>query len=157
MDFLIGLLVFFLGLVGFCVWRIRRQGFTWATAKRWSLYVLIELLMIGAFMACFFYATSKGIGDELLVKWMNIFLTAAFVFGYAVKEFWQFRERWTFWGELGVLIVAHFTILQRLHWEQASYFWLMVVVGIPEMIVVFFLLGVMFQLSDSPSSGDPAR
>ena len=62
-------------------------------------------------------------------------LVQLIVFGYAVKEFWQFRERWTFWGELGVLIVAHFTILQRLHWEQASYFWLMVVVGIPEMIV----------------------
>src|SRR5947209_4131179 len=132
MDFLIGLLVFFLALVGFCVWRIRRQGFTWATTKRWSLYVLIALLMIGAFMACFFYATSKGIGDEPLVKWMNIFLTAAFVFGYAVKEFWQFRERWTFCGELGVLMVFLFTILERLHWEQAGFVWVMVVGGSPE-------------------------
>jgi hypothetical protein len=112
--------------------------------------------MISVFGACFFYAMSKGMGDELFVKWMNILLTAAFVFGYAVREFWQFRKRWAFWGELGVLIVAHFTILQRLHWEQASYFWLMVVVGIPEMIVVFFLLGMVFKPNASPSSEDPA-
>src|SRR6266478_2601767 len=111
MDFLIGLLVFFLGLVGFCVWRIRRQGFTWATAKRWSLYVLIALLMIGAFMACFFYATSKGIGDELLVKWMNIFLTAAFVFGYAVKEFWQFHETRIFEVDMDRIIINLYTNL----------------------------------------------
>jgi glucan phosphoethanolaminetransferase (alkaline phosphatase superfamily) len=100
MKFLTGLLLFFLALLGFCAWRIKAQGFSLATAKRWSLNIFAALLVIGVFGACFFYAMSKGIGDELFVKWMNIILTAAFVFGYSVKKFWRFRKRWAFWVEL---------------------------------------------------------
>ena len=118
------------------------------------MYIFTALLIIGAFGACFFYAVSKGIDDELFVKWMNIILTAAFVFGYAVKDFWRFRKRWAFWLELGLLVVVHFMVLQRLHWEKASYFWLMVVIGIPEMFVVFFLIGLMFNPRVGPPSED---
>jgi len=157
MDFLIGLLVFFFCLLGFCVWRIRRQGFSWATAKRWLLYIPLALVMIVVFGGALFYAMNKGMDDGLIVKWMNMLCTAAFVFGFAIKEFWRYRKRWTFWAELGVLVVAHFAALQRLHWEKASYFWLMLVVGIPEMVSVFFLLGLMFQPSESPPSEDPAQ
>jgi hypothetical protein len=144
MGFLVGLLVFFLALIGFCVWRISSQGFSLATAKRWLLYIFTALLIIGCFWTCYFYAMSRGFGDDLFVKWMNIVLTAAFVFGNAVKKFWQFRRRWAFWAEIGVLIVAHFAVLQRLHWETASYFWLIVVIGLPELAVVFYLFGLMF-------------
>jgi hypothetical protein len=154
MNFLIGLLVFFLALLGFCVWRIRAQGLSLATAKRWLLNILMALLMIGFFGACFFYAMSAGIGDELFIKWMNIILTAGVVFGYAVKEFWRFRKRWAFWVELGVLLVAHFIVLQRLHWQTASYFWLMIVVGIPEIFAVFVLMGLKFGPSAGPPSED---
>ena len=114
------------------------------TTKDWLLYFLIAPLMIAAFMGSFFYAEHKGIDEETTVKWMNILLTALFVFGYAVKKFWNSHRKWTFWAELGVLIIAHFMLLSRLLWEQASYFWLVVVVGIPELAVVFFLLGIMF-------------
>jgi hypothetical protein len=150
MDIMIGFMVVIFSLIGFCVWRIRRQGFSWATARRWLLYIFMALLMIGVFGACFFYVMSKGTSDELFVKWMSIILTAAFVFGYTVKEFWRLRKRWTFWVELGVLVVAHFIVLQRLHWETASYFWLIVVIGIPEMVFVFFLMHTMFPTPESP-------
>jgi hypothetical protein len=87
-----------------------RLGFSLATAKRWSLNIFAALLAIGVFGACFFYAVSKGIGDELIVKWMNIILTAAFVFGYAVKGFWRFRKRWAFWvGARNCLLLMHRT------------------------------------------------
>jgi len=66
------------------------------------LYFVVAPLMIAAFLGFFFYADSKGIREEFSVKWMNIFITAAFVFGYTVKEFWRYRQRWTFWAELGV-------------------------------------------------------
>jgi hypothetical protein len=115
------------------------------TTKDWLLYFLIAPLMIGAFMGWFFYAERRGIAEETTVKWMNILVTALFVFGYAVKKFWNYRGKWIFWAELGVLIVAHFTLLSRLHWQQAGYFWLMVVIGLPEMVFVFFLFGLMFN------------
>jgi hypothetical protein len=101
--------------------------------------------MIAAFAGSYFYAASKGIEEHIIVKWMNILLAAVFVFGYAVKKFWDFRRKWTFWAGLGVLIVGHFALLSRLRWEQASYFWLIVVVGLPELALVFFLLGLAFK------------
>jgi hypothetical protein len=157
MGFLIGLLLFFLALLGFCAWRIRAQGFSLATAKRWLLTIFVALLMIGVFGACFFYATSRGIGDDLLVKWMNIIVTAAFVFGFAVKQFWRFRKRRTFWLALGVLLIAHFVVLQRLHWQMGGYFWLTIVMGIPEMFVVFTLIGLTFNPKASPPPEDSAK
>jgi hypothetical protein len=150
MDIMVGFMVVIFGLVGLCVWRIRRQGFSGATGKRWLLYIFTALLMIGVFGVCYFYAMSEGIGDEQFVKWMNIILTAAFVFGYTLKKFWQLRTRWTFWVELGALLVANFIVMQRLHWETASYFWLIVVIGIPEMFLVFFLMYTMFPTPESP-------
>ncbi len=113
--------------------------------RDWLLSLLIAPLMIAAFAGSYFYAASKGIEEHAIVKWMNIFLAAVFVFGYALKKFWDFRRKWTFWAGLGVLIVGHFALLSRLRWEQASYFRLIVVVGLPELVLVFFLLGLTFK------------
>ena len=99
-------------------------------------------------------AASKGIDEHTTVKWMNIILTAVFVFGFAVKNFWRFRKRRAFWVELGALLVVHFVILQRLQWQKANYFWLMIVFGIPEMFVVFFLISLMFNPKVGPPSAD---
>ena len=126
----------------------------WTHVKEWLLYPLIATLMIAAFEGSFFYAASKGIDEHTTVKWMNIILTAVFVFGFAVKKFWRFRKRRAFWAELGVLLVAHFVILQRLQWQKANYFWLMIVFGIPEMFVVFFLISLMFDPKVGPPSED---
>jgi hypothetical protein len=117
----------------------------WTGVGVWLFYPLVATLIIAGFVGSFFYAGSKGIDEYTTVKWMNILITTAFVFGYAMKKFWLFRTKWTFWATLGVLIVGHFAILSRLHWEQASYFWLLVVVGVPELALVFFLLGVTFD------------
>ena len=113
--------------------------------RGWLLSLLIAPLMIAAFAGSYFYAASKGIEEHTIVKWMNILLAAVFVSGYALKKFWAFRRKWTFWAGLGVLIVGHFALLSRLRWEQASYFWLIVVVGLPELALVFFLLGLAFK------------
>ncbi len=87
---------------------------------------------------------------------MNIFATALFVFGCTVKRYWQHRKRWTLWAEVCVLLFAHFAILQRLQWQKASYFWLLLVVGIPEMFVVFLLLDLMFDSkAGAPSESLP--
>ena len=106
----------------------------------------LALLIIGVLMVFFFYAEYKQVPDELAVKWMNIFLMAALIFGFAIKGFWQCRQRWAFWAELCALIAAHFLILQRLHWEEASYFWLSVVIGIPELFVVISLLSLTLRV-----------
>ena len=143
-----GLVLILVVMVTFLVYFIRRMvtgRSSQTSTKDWLLYFLIAPLVIAAFLGYFFYADSKGINEEVSVKWMNIFLTAAFVFGYAIKEFWRFRKRSAFWVGLGVLFVAHFVVLQRLHWQKASYFWLIVVVGIPEIFVVFTLIGLMFH------------
>jgi hypothetical protein len=135
-------------MVAFLVYFIRKMvtGSSSETkTKDWLLYFLIAPLMIAALLGFFFYADSKGVNEADTVKWMNIFITAAFVFGYTVKKFWHYRQRWTFWAELSVLVTVHFFVLQRLHWEKASYFWLILVIGIPEMATVFFLMGLMFQ------------
>jgi hypothetical protein len=151
-------LVFILALmVAFLVYFIRRMvtgRSSQTSTKDWLLYFLIAPLMIAAFLGLFFYAESKGIAEEVSVKWMNIFVTAAFVFGYTVKKFWQYRRRWTFWAELGVLVAAHFVVLQRPHWQKASYFWMAIVVGLPEMFAVFFLMGLMFQSKPVPPAED---
>jgi hypothetical protein len=152
MNVLIGILVLFLALLGFCAWRIRAQGLSWATAKRWLVYIPTALLLIGAFVGFYVYADYRGIPDLLAVKWMNIVTTALFVFGFTLKKFWQHHKRWTFWAELCVLLSAHFIILERLQWQKGSYFWLLLVIGIPEMAVVFFLLSLMFDLKVRPPS-----
>src|SRR5258708_14022022 len=110
------------------------------TPKDWLLYFLIAPLMIAAFLGSFFYADSKGIDEEVTVKWMNIFITAVFVFGYPAKKFWQYHRRWTFWVELSLLVVAHFIALQKLRWQKASYFLLLGVVSLPQLAPASFLM-----------------
>ncbi len=144
-------------MVAFLLYFIRRMvtgRSSQTSTKDWLLYFLIAPLMIAAFLGVFFYADSIGIHEEVSVKWMNISITAAFVFGYSAKEFWQYCRRWTFWVELGVLVVAHFALLGRLEWEKANYFWLPIVIGVPEAVVVYFLLGLMFEPDPDLSSDD---
>jgi hypothetical protein len=117
----------------------------WVVFKRWLLYIPIALLLIAVMEGGFAYATHIGIEDILAVKLMSILLTALFVFGYAIKHFWKYHQRVFLWVELGVLLIAHFAILQRLNWREANYPWLIVVVGIPEMFVVFVLLSVALR------------
>lgn len=111
----------------------------------WLLYVLGAALLIIAFVSCYLYSEHKGIDEYMTVKWMNILITAAIVFGSAAKKFWRLRTKWTFWAALSVLTVGHFALLSRLHWQQAGYFWLPVVVGIPELAFVIFVLGLAFD------------
>jgi len=142
-------------MVAFLVYFIRRMvtgRSSQTSTKDWLRYFLIAPLMIAAFLGFFFYADSRGIHEEVSIKWMNISITAAFVFGYSAKEFWQYRRRWTFWVELGVLVVAHFSLLGRLEWEKANYFSLPIVIGVPEAVVVYFLLGLMFEPDPDLSS-----
>ena len=150
MNAVIWILVILGGLVAFCLWRIWSQGLRWATARRWLLNLALALLIIGVFMGSFFYANHKGLSDELFVKWMNILLTAGIAFGTVIKAFWQCRERAAFWAELSVLVAAHFLILQRLRWTTGEYFWLPIVVGLPEIFVIFILLSVTLRVTPSP-------
>jgi biotin transporter BioY len=76
---------------------------------------------------------------------MNIFITAAIVFGAAARKFWSLRTKWTFWTALCVLSLVHFALLSRLHWQQAGYFWLPLVAGIPELALVIFVLRLAFD------------
>jgi hypothetical protein len=145
MNVLIGILVLFLALLGICAWRIRAQGLSWATAKRWLFYIPVALLLVATSVGFYVYADYRGVPDLIAVKWMNIVTTAVFVFGVTVKKFWQHSKRWTFWAELCVLLLAHFIILERLQWTKGGYFWLILVIGIPEMAVVFYLLSLMFD------------
>jgi len=101
------------------------------------VYIPSALLLLGVFGGFYVYADYRRIPELLAVKWMNISTTALFVFGVTVKKFWQHRKRWTFWVELCVLLSAHFIILERLQWQKGSYFWLILVLGIPEMFVIF--------------------
>ena len=150
MNPVIWILLILVALLGFCLWRIWAQGAKWATAKRWLLNVGLALLIIGVFMGSFFYSNYKGVTDEQFVKWMNILLTAAVAFGTVIKAFWQCRQRTAFWAELSVLMAAHFVILQRLHWTTGGYFWLPIVVGLPEIFVVFILLSVTLRVTPTP-------
>jgi hypothetical protein len=144
------ILLILVALLGFCFWRIWAQGVRWATAKRWLFNVALALLIIGVFMCSFFYADYRGVPHEQVVKWMNILLTAAVAFGTVIKAFWQCPRRTAFWAELCVLMVAHFLILQRLRWTTGGYFWLPIVVGLPEIFVVFVLLSVTLRVTPSP-------
>lgn len=150
MNPVIWVLLVLVGLLGWCIWRIWAQGVKWATAKRWILNVALALLIIGVFMGSFFYANHKAVPDEVFVKWMNILLTAAIAFGTVIKAFWQCRYRAAFWVELCALLAAHFVILQRLRWTVGGYFWLPIVVGLPEIFVIFMLLGITLRVTPTP-------
>jgi hypothetical protein len=113
--------------------------------RDWLLSIFIAPLIIVAFTGSYFYAANKGIDEHTVIKWMNIVIAAVFVFGSAVRRFWNVRRKWTFWAGLSVLVIGHFALLSRLRWEQANYFWLILVVGLPELAVVFFLLRLAFN------------
>jgi len=113
--------------------------------REWLLYVIGAALVSVAFVGSYLYAKHKGIDEYTTVKWMNILITAAIVFGSATMKFWRLRTRWTFWAALCVLSVGHFALLPRLLWQQAGYFWLPVVVGVPELALVIFVLGLTFD------------
>jgi hypothetical protein len=120
------------------------------------LYLLIAPVMIIALEGFYFYAASKGIAEHTVIKWMNILIASVFVFGLAVRKFWVLHKKWTFWAALGVLIVGHFALLSRLRWQQAGYFWLIVVIGIPELALVFFLLGLVFKPKEPRTANEVA-
>jgi hypothetical protein len=147
MDPVVWILLILVGLLGFCLWRIWAQGANVATAKRWLLNVGLALLIIGVFMGSFIYANHKGLPDEPVVKLMNILFTAAVAFGTVIKAFWHCRYRTAFWAELAVLMAAHFVILQRLRWTTGGYFWLPIVVGLPEIFVLFILLSITLRVT----------
>lgn len=150
MNPVVWVMLILVGLLAFCLWRIWSQGLTWATAKRWLLNVALALLIIAVFTTSFFYANRNGVSDELFVKWMNILLTATLAFGTAIKAFWQCRHRAAFWAELCVLMAAHLLILQRLSWTTGGYFWLPIVVGLPEIFVVVMLLSITLHVTPTP-------
>ena len=116
----------------------------WTGVRTWLLYPLLAILVSACGVGAFLYAANKGIDDYTTVRWMNIAITTALVFGYAVKKFWLFRKKWGFWAELTILAVAHCVLLSRLHWQQPGYSWLPVVVGIPELSLVLIVLGLTF-------------
>ena len=113
--------------------------------REWFHYVLSGAFIATVFVGSYLYAKHKGISEYTFVKWLNISATAFLVFGTAVKRFWDLRGKWPFWTGLGVLIVGHFALLSRLRWGQTRYFWLLVIVGLPEIAIVFFLLGLTFK------------
>ena len=117
----------------------------WSKVGTFLSYPLLAIVVIAVGVGPYLYADSKGIEEYTVVKWMNIFITAVFVFGSSVRKFWSFRKRWTLWAELCVFLVGHFAFLSRLHWQKGGYFWLLIVVGIPEIALVFFLLGLRFH------------
>ena len=90
-------------------------------------------------------AADAGLMNSVYVHMDFKLITAAMAFGSAAKKFWRLRT-WTLWMAFCVLTVGHFALLSRLHWQQAGYFWLPVVVGIPEgLALVIFVLGLAFD------------
>jgi hypothetical protein len=113
--------------------------------KEWLFYVLGAALLIITFESFYFYSKYRGINEYTTVKWMNILNTAVIVFGSAAKKLWRSRAKWPFWAALCLLTVGHFTFLSRLHWPEAGYLWLPVVIGVPEFALIMFLLGRAFD------------
>src|SRR5712691_6538448 len=83
--------VFFLALVGFIV----ACGFA-GGARRPSaislrdqlLYVALALLLVAGIVLYVIYGRDRNIDADFNNRWVVICLTAAFVFGFAAKEFW---------------------------------------------------------------------
>lgn len=147
------ILLIFLGCILYLAYR-----FKWAPEARTRIselaqYVLIALVLIIGFVGTLLFLDSRGVPDKISLKWVNIILTAVFVFGYAVKRYWKFRSRWTLWAELALLSIAHFVLLARLSWTEGGYAWLLVVVGLPEIAVIFFLLDLMYTKNGELASG----
>lgn len=110
--------------------------------REWPLYVFSAALMIFVFVGCYLYAKHTGMAGYTVLKWLNILITAALVFGYTMKRFWPLRKKPRFWAVLGTLFLSHVLVLSRLHWQGPGYFWLPLIVGTPELALVIFLLGL---------------
>jgi len=121
----------------------------------WLFYPMIATVLIAGLVGSQLYARNKGIDEYTTVKWLNILITASFVFGYAGKRFWRFRTEWTLWAGLGILLLVHFVVLSRLHWQKASYFWLILVVGVPELAFVYFVLRLTLNARGALTEQDP--
>jgi hypothetical protein len=106
--------------------------------REWLLYVFSAALVIFAFAGCYLYGKHKGMAEYTVLKWLNILITTALVFGYAMKRFWPLRKKPRFWAVLGILFLSHLLVLSPLHWQGPGYFWLPLVVGTPELALVIF-------------------
>jgi hypothetical protein len=148
-------LIFGLLFVVACNLVKRRAVFT--GVGEWSTYPLVGFLLTAIVVALLMYAHSRGISDRSVSKWMAIIITGGFVFGTVSREFWPFRERWTFWVALSVLVVAHFALLSRVDWSRTGNFWALLVVGIPELALVSFLFSRLFpRTARGDADGDHA-
>jgi len=105
-------------------------------------------------MGFFFYADHLGVSDDITVKWFNAVVTAIFVCGLTVKKFWQYRRAWKLWTGLSGLVVAHFIFVQTLGWQKPNYFWMLVVIGLPEMFIAAILLTVLLKVNPAFLSED---
>jgi cytochrome bd-type quinol oxidase subunit 2 len=85
--------------------------------REWLLYVFSAALVIFAFAGCYLYGKHKGMAEYTVLKWLNILITTALVFGYAMKRFWPLRKKPRFWAVLGILFLSHLLVLSRLHWQ----------------------------------------
>jgi Na+/proline symporter len=101
----------------------------------------------------FSYTSSRNISDKIILKWMNIVFIAVFVFGPAVTMFWQHRKKWIFWAEMSALILTHFMVWPRIRWLTEDKWWLIPLIGIPELAAVIFAL----SLSLGPNTWPPSE
>jgi hypothetical protein len=139
--------VFFLALVGF----IFACGFA-GGARRPSaislrdhlLYVALALLLVAGIALYAIYGRGRDIDADFNNRWVVICLTAASVFGFAAKEFWESRKQWRFWATFSALFSAHIVILSHVFApaEQVP-FLLFAPIAIAEIFVVFMILGTL--------------
>jgi hypothetical protein len=147
----VALVFLFLALAIFNL--VTRRPF-WTDMRHWLAYPLIAILIILPMEGFYFFASSRGVNQHETFKWLSIIITAVFVFGYAIKAYWLFRKRWTFWLVLSVLAATHFFVLSRLPWQRAGAS-LIYVIGIPELALVGFLLGLIFLRKPFGSEHNP--
>jgi hypothetical protein len=121
---------------------VTRRPF-WTGMRQWLAYPLIGILIILPLEGFYFFSARRGVNEHEAAKWSNIVIAAVFVFGYAIRGHWSSRKRWAFWVVLSVLAAIHFIVLSRFPWQQTRTFFLTFVVGLPELALVGFLLGLV--------------
>jgi hypothetical protein len=122
---------------------VTRRPF-WTGMRQWLAYPLMGILIILPIEGFYFFTARRGVNQHEAAKWLNILIAAVFVFGYAIKSYWLFRKRWTFWLVLSVLAATHVVVLSRFPWQRTGTFFLISVIGLPELALVGFLLGLIF-------------
>jgi hypothetical protein len=137
----VALVLIFLGLALHNL--VTRRPF-WTDMRQWLAYPLIGILIILPVEGFYFFTARRGVSQHEAAKWLNIVFAAVFVFGYAIKSYWPFRKRWTFWLVLSVLAAAHVAALSRFPWQRTGMLFLIYVIGMPELAFVGFLLGLIF-------------